>query len=490
MRFRSSTAAAGALSLAVLTACTASEGSPTESTRESAGSTPSSSGTPTGADLEVAVNDPREDSLYPDVGDPGVDALSYDLDLTWDPQERLLEATETLIFRSTETDEGFQLDLAETLRVDGVTVDGTDADFDHTGKDLVVSAPVEENGRYEVEIRYAGTPEPVPSPTARSDFNSTGWRVTDSGETWTMQEPFGAYSWYAVNDHPSDKALYDFTLTVADPMVGVANGELVSRDSADGRTTTRWSLGDPAASYLVTVAFGEFEVSDYTSASGVPITTWLPADRADSITGPETAPAAMDWLEDKLGPYPFDSFGVVVVDSTSGMETQTMVTLGDTSYITSPAVVLHEMAHQWYGNTVTPNDWRDVWMNEGMAMYLQGWWEAEDDGITVQQQMDFWATFEDEERRFAGPPADADVDKFGSGNVYYSAALMWHELRILLGEEAFLDLIRAWPAARENTTSDRDDFLDFIEERTGEELSAFFDAWLLGKKTPPRPSAD
>src|SRR5690606_396723 len=109
------------------------------------------------------------------------------------------------------------------------------------------------------------------------------------------------------------------------------------------------------------------------------------------------------WLEQHLGPYPFDSFGIVVVDGESGMETQTMVTLGDTEYSLSAAVVVHEAAHQWYGDTVTPADWSDVWMNEGMAMYLQGMWEAEQAGRPVTDVLDTWATYEKQLRRTSGP---------------------------------------------------------------------------------------
>ena len=91
----------------------------------------------------------------------------------------------------------------------------------------------------------------------------------------------------------------------------------------------------------------------------------------------QQAPALLDWLEKRLGPYPFDSLGFVLVDSTSGMETQTMITLGRDPSDSDPEVLVHEMAHQWYGDAVTPSDWRDVWMNEGMATYLQGAWQDE-----------------------------------------------------------------------------------------------------------------
>jgi aminopeptidase N len=149
-------------------------------------------------------------------------------------------------------------------------------------------------------------------------------------------------------------------------------------------------------------------------------------------------------------------------------------------------VLVHEMAHHWYGNQVTPDDWRDVWMNEGMAMYLQGMWEAEQKAITVDEQMDLWAELEDDYRAESGPPAAYDPGEFGEGNIYYGPALMWHELRERLGDDEFFRLVRAWPLARDNTSTGRDDYLAWIEAETGEELSAFFDAWLLGETTPAR----
>lgn len=438
------------------------------------------------ADLDLALSDPREDSLYPHVGEPDVDALHYDLTLAWDPGTEVLDGTEVLTFRSTRDAGEFQLDLTGDLDVSSVLLDGAVVEHRHRGKDLVVVAPVTEDGRYELTVEYSGTPRPVPVPTQRSDFSETGFTVTDDGEVWTMQEPWGAHTWYAVNDHPSDKALYDFTLSVPAPWTGVANGDLVGSTEADGVTTTRWHLAEPAASYLTTLAFGDYVVQEHEGPRGVPVRVFVPRDRPELGEGPATAPAAMEWLEQYLGRYPFDTFGIVVVDSESGMETQTMVTLGDTAYSLSEAVVVHELAHHWYGNQVTPSDWRDVWMNEGMAMYLQGMWEAEQAGISVDEQMDRWAGFEDDERRFAGPPGDYHPDNWGSGNIYYGPALMWHELRRRLGDERFFDVVSAWPRRQDNRSVSREELYRFFERRTGEELRGFFDRWLLSPQTPPR----
>ncbi|WP_435770674.1 M1 family metallopeptidase [Nocardioides sp. SYSU DS0651] len=438
-------------------------------------------------DLSVARSETREDSVYPDVGDPLVDALHYDLGLTWDPAEDELTGRQVLTFRATADAPRVPLDFNDDLAISEITVDGRAAEFDVSGNDLTIAHEVVADEQYEVAISYAGTPRPTPAPSQRSDFaGGLGWSITDEHETWTLQEPYGAHTWYAVNDQPADKALYDFTLTVPAPWQGVANGQLTDSSESDGMRTNVWHLAEPASSYLVTVAFGDFQHTDLRSESGVPIQIWTDAD-GDPLPGEtEYAPKAIDWLEEILGPYPFDSFGIVVVDNESGMETQTMVTLGDTEYSLSAAVVVHETAHHWYGDTVSPADWSEVWMNEGMTMYLQGMWEAEQEGITVAQKMDQWAQFEGHERETAGPPGAYHPQHFGSGNIYYGPALMWQELRERIGDRRFFAMMRAWPEQQENGTADRDEYWTWVEEHTGEELTAFFEDWLLGKRTPPR----
>ena len=462
--------------------------------------TPSASGSPTRASasnagavavddaaLDAAESTPVEDRVYPKVGDPSVDALHYDLDLTWEPDSRTLTGVETLVFRATADAEQFQLDLGAPLEVSAVRLDGEEEEYDHVGKDLVVRAPVTGDRRYTLVVEYAGTPKPVAAPTTRTDFSTLGWTITRAGETWTMQEPFGAYSWYAVNDQPSDKALYDFTITAPDPMVGVANGTLESRVTGDdGTTVTRWHLDEPASSYLVTVAIGDYEETRDRSKSGVPVTYWTPRSQPRFVRRLQAATEELDWLEDKLGAYPFSSLGILLVDSESGMETQTMITLGAETYPTSVPVIVHEMSHQWYGDQVTPVDWRDLWMNEGMAMYLQLAWQADNADAPIERFLRQYAAVEPFLRREAGPPADYDPASFARGNVYYSPALMWHELRLQLGDKRFWSGVRAWPRVHLNGNAAYDDITTWWSQRTGRDLSKFFDAWLLGKRSPRR----
>ena len=235
----------------------------------------------------------------------------------------------------------------------------------------------------------------MPAPTTRSDFSTVGFTVTDRGEVWTMQEPYGAYSWYPANDQPSDKALYDISVTVPSPWTGVANGRLVETgtdESPDGAelTTTRWQLDEPASSYLVTVAIGDYTHRSNRTAGGLTIDYWIPRGLPTAYDDLKVAAKAVDWIEQRLGPYPFSSLGLVMTDSQSAMETQTMVTLGNSDYVRSAPVVLHEIVHQWYGDQVSPADWSDVWLNEGMTMLMQALYEADRGGYDVAQQVDEW----------------------------------------------------------------------------------------------------
>lgn len=435
---------------------------------------------------DVAESVTVEDSVYPNVGDPGVDALHYGLDLAWDPQEELLDGVATIVFRATAAAPEFRLDLGDPLEVGAATVDGLEVEVEHNGDQLVVKSPVRAGERYLLEVEYAGTPAPVRAPTVRDDLTSVGWTITDDGQVWTMQEPYGAFTWYPVNDQPADKAFYDFTISVPEPWVGVANGELLSREVVDGETVTAWHLDSPASSYLVTIAIGDFRLTESETESGIPITYWTPRGDREALEKVRYTKTAMAFLEDLLGPYPFSTLGAVVVDSDSAMETQTMVTYGNAEYPLSPNVIVHELTHQWYGDIVSPTDWRDVWMNEGMTMYVQIIWEAEDLDLTVEESLERWARTEEESRHEAGPPGDYDATMFGEPNIYVGPAFMWHELREQIGDRAFLRILRTWPTVYDGSGATRDDYYAWLEEETGEELSAFFDAWIMGRETPAR----
>ena len=439
---------------------------------------------PVEPDLDLAVSTPREDSVYPDVGDPRIDALHYDLELSWDPGAERLAGSATISFRAARTARRFQLDLGAPLAVGQVALDGETIRFARRGKDLVLRAPIEKDQRYELSLDYAGTPQPAPAPTTRRDFSETGFTVTSTGEVWTMQEPYGAYTWYPVNDQPTDKALYDITVRAPAPWTGIANGTLTELTTDDGGTTTSWQLREPASSYLVTVAIGDYSHSSNTSDGGLRVDYWTPRGMSRPLDSLQTAAATVDWIESRLGNYPFETLGLVVTDSMSAMETQTMVTLGNNEYVLSPQVIAHEIVHQWYGDQVSPSDWRDVWLNEGMTMLLQWIYEDEHDIRPLRQSLQAARAADQGLRDQYGPPGAYDPRQFGGSNIYYTPALMWNELRSDLGDDEFYRIARSWLADHDNGSASREQIYDHWEKETGRELSAFFDGWITGARTP------
>jgi aminopeptidase N len=435
------------------------------------------------ADAASAV---REDSVYPDVGEPEVDALHYGIDVRWDEQRRRLAGTTAIRFRATATGDGVKLDLAPQLKPSRVRLDGAKVTFTHPGKDLLVSAPVVKDRLYTLEVAYAGKPEPAEAPTSRGDTPGLGWTTLPDGEVRAMQEPYGGFTWYPVNDQPADKAFYDVKIDAPGRWVGVSNGRLLSRSTKAGRTRTAWRLTHPAASYLVTIAIGPYQRYDDTGPHGLPISYWVRPRDKPLLRVVRVAPEAIGWLEDRLGPLPSDRMGFLIVPQASGMETQDMITLGRESIQQADGgqVVAHELAHQWYGDAVTPADWRDVWMNEGMATYLQAEWTV----THGAQTWDGWDTqFRSADnilRSRFGPPGAFKKDQFAQGNVYYSAALMWRVLHDKLGDATFSKLRKDWIQDHLYSNEDRDQLIAWWSKESGQDLTDFFTTWLLAEKTP------
>ena len=443
---------------------------------------------PAGVRWATGRSHPVEDSYYPTKGDPGVDTLHYHLDLTWRPRHQRLHGVARIVLRATHQASGFQLDLGSSLHVAGVQVDGREVHSSHVGKTLHVQRPVRADQRYRVRIDYAGTPEPVKAPTTRTDMHGLGWHTTKDGQAWSMQEPFGAFTWYPCNDQPSDKALYDVRLDVPGRWVGITNGRMTSRRHVNGRTVTRFHSSDPMASYLTTVAIGPYRRVHQTGPHGLPINYWVPRGDRSLVAPLRRTPGELRWLERRLGPYPFDQVGIVVVPSASAMETQTMITLGRANFRYGVrnvrSTVVHELSHAWYGDTVTPKDWRDVWMNEGMAMYVETRFRASQGWTTWRHWEREWRRDDQFWRDIYGPPGRYHRGEFASINVYYCPALMYDRLRLRIGDQRFGRLMRAWPQQHLDTNQTRATFEAWWEHRTGRDLGRFFRRWLMSRHSP------
>jgi len=428
------------------------------------------------------------DSYYPAKGDGRIDVRSYGLDLRWKPKDEVLAGTATVRLRVVEASDSFTLDLHKAMKVSGATLDGVPVETTRDGHDLVVPLLMLPGATHDLVVRYSGRPRTVEAPTSRVDSTGLGWHTTAKGQVWTMQKPYGAFTWHPVNDHPSDKARYSIRLDVPDEWVGVASGTMLERARSGKRTVTRFEHKDPVAPYLTTVAIGPYKRVTATGPHDLPLTFWIPKGRDELLKPLKKTGEAIAWLEKRLGPYPFDRAGVVVTPGRSSVETQTLITLSRDEYRYGThdvrEQVAHHLVHHWYGGAVSPNDWRDNWMGESMATYLQAQFAVSRDWDTrtywdqeLERNDQYW-------RDLFGPPGAYERREFGQRNVHYGGALILQRLRTKIGATAFNEAMRRWPQENLHTSRGRNTYVSFLESVSGQVLGPWFNDWLNDATTP------
>ncbi|MEU7946494.1 M1 family metallopeptidase [Micromonospora taraxaci] len=482
MRYRSTVAVLASMTL--LAGCTADP--PAAPTKGGTSATPSGAPTLSGpyAAFAAGMSKPVVDPLYPERGTDAVDVLHYGLDLDWSPTKRTLTGTATVHLRPSRDASSVSLDFTP-YTLDTVTVDGTSAKAAVTREKLVVETPVRADVPITVVVGYHGKPSTTPMPSKRGDAHPLGLTVDSEGGIWTMQEPFGAFTWYPANEHPSDEALYDIAITAPKGWTGVASGTPVGQSG----TTFTYRSTVPVASYATTLAVGRYKKLAATGPRGIPVTTWYRAKDTRYLPMLKRSPGFLTWLEERFGPYPFDSAGLVMVESGSAMETQQMVTLGEVQPQRGDRMfdltTVHEYAHHWFGDAVTLTDWRDMWLNEGWALYVQKLYEQDKYGLSDAELVASSRQRDGELRREYGPPSKPDPAEFGATNVYTCGAAMLRQLHQALGDERFFDLARGWVQENLHTQQTRASFTAYVNKKTGHDFTALIDTWLDSPTTPP-----
>ena len=453
--------------------------------------TPPAALAPVTLDPAKGRSDPVADPVYPHEGNPAVDVLLYDLDLSWDPAARQLSGQATLTVRATEAINEITLDFSGALHADKVSVDGEPAAAEQAADNVIVPLAhrLATNDQVKLAITYSGSPKATAAPMVRADIEKVGLIVERDGSAFALQEPYGAFTWYPVNDQPSDEALYDVSVTVPTGWAAVSGGDPQPvADAAGGGHTYRYLNGQPVASYLVTLGIGKYQHTVAAGPHGLPMHFWyLPAEAGEIER--QIAPMAkmISWLEQRFGPYPFRTIGLMTIPLPTGMETQTMITL---SAGFPDEVLLHELAHHWFGDAVTPRTWQDMWLNEGWAMYTQALWEDEfgsggsKDPVPLASTLAEWRSLDGKLRADHGPPADYLPGHFGSANVYYCPGLMLHEIRRQIGDREFFAMARDWVQTNRDTNQDRASFTAFVNKHTGRDLTPLINAWLDSPTTP------
>ena len=429
------------------------------------------------------------DEYFDGLGNGGYDALHYDVDFTIDPAVDEMEAVMTMTALATQSLLSFNLDLVG-MTVRSVEVDGRSAAFVQEGEELEIDAGQQaliSGQEFEVRVRYFGTPDGVLSPAWR---DRVGWQ--DAGEfSYVVSEPTGAHGWYPVNDHPIDKATYSISATVPAGLQAIANGVLVATtDNEDETTTWRYEARDPIASYLVTVAVGEFVFHEGVAETGTPLRdAYRPSAEAAAKPAIDLHSEMLAVFSELFGPYPFEVYGALVVDDNFGgaLETQTLSVFSGSLFGGSfgEIVVAHELAHQWFGDSLTPATWRDIWLNEGFATYGEWLWqEATDPTFDIDAEAERMAR---SGRPFWTGPGDPGPGGLFDSTVYIRGGLTLHALRLTIGDEAFFETLRTYTARFAYGNVSTADFIAVAEEVSGEKVEDLLNSWLYEDTTPELP---
>ena len=465
----------------------------TASTTAPATTTSTTVAAPTTTAVTATAAEGLGDSFYPFLGNGGYDVLHYDIDLDVDPAANTISAQTTISATAGEELSTFNLDLSG-LEVHEVTVDGANAEFSRSGAELTVrpAQPLAAGTEFTASVLYSGAPEPIDDPGV--SFFAVGWQSRE-GVIFTASEPSGSMTWFPSNNHPTDKATFEIEITVPEGLTAASNGLLVSEATDDGRTTFTWRMDDPMATYLAAVYIGDFERIERGRAGpdGPLRRDYVHRDAPPKIAEAlSVTPDAMAFLEELSGPYPFDAYGTIVMPFPLGyaLENQTLSLHGP--HVLDPGFIAHEAAHQWLGNSVSPDDWSEIWLNEGFATYLHLMFEADYYGTDLDafmEQMHLQMA-----SMGAVPPKGIEIDELFGFSVYFRGALTLHALRLHTGDETFFQILRAHYERSAGSTTNTAEFLEIVDElasgasplepHAGPEAVALVESWLNDESVP------
>lgn len=352
-----------------------------------------------------------------------------------------------------------------------------------------------------VRVGYGGAPRVAPNPPWDGGFT---WAETPGGAPWiaTSCQTIGADVWWPVKDHPSDEPdSMALSVTVPDSLVAAANGVLRGIEQpADSLRTFHWVVSTPINSYAVALNIAPYAIIDtaYTSVSGSPVPVSFYVLPNEVAPARRVLPDLLDqvrFLEEMLRPYPFaaDKYGIARTPFL-GMEHQTIIAHGAALGTTNSlgyaagfdALHFHELAHEWFGNFVTVRDWKDFWIHEGFATYLEALYAESRQGDSAYAAVTDHFRRQIANRQPIARRTPSSVQQLYGRDIYYKGAMVLHTLRTLIGDDAFFAFLRRAGGAQAEqplhvTTAD---VVRIAEEAAGRDLAWFFDPYLYHAALP------
>jgi len=427
---------------------------------------------------------------------PGIDAQHYAIRLTLltsDSNEIQAEAAVTLRVVAKDVREAV-LDLTSAtadgkgMTVTAVTSRGRAIAFEHRGDRLRLPLPagVARGDDVTFTIAYHG----VPANGLRLITNIHGERTAFS-ENWYNR----ARNWMPMIDHPGDKATGELVVTTRADYQVVSNGVMVEEvDLPGGLRRTDWRQDEPISTWLFSLGVAHFIVRHGETVRGVPLSFWaFPQDEVKGLAAlTRDARGSFDFFSERVGPFAYAKLAhVEAAGMSGGTEHATNIYYGEKSVSAGNAPVVHETAHQWFGDAVTESDWNDVWLSEGFATYFALLYtehaagrDAFVDGLRRSRD----AVLRVEKSLPDTPVIHVNFDAEGKAPnnrlVYDKGGWTLHMLRGLIGTDAFWRGIRLYYERYMNATASTADFRAVMEEVSGQDLRWFFDQWLTRSGVP------
>ncbi|MFF8380675.1 M1 family metallopeptidase [Streptomyces sp. NPDC015661] len=435
------------------------------------------------------------DPLFPTLGNGGYDVRHYDLSFDFTPVTYDFTGTMKISATATQDLSSFNLDV-DSLAVDAVTVNGENAAWTvspgRSGQELTVipAGGLHEHRPFDVAVRYHGNGRTKP-------ISAPGWRYVSDGGFVSAAQSSRADTFAPVNDTPGDKASWTFHLTAPDGWTPAANGTATgTRPAGEGRTTYDFRLDAPMASELLGISVAKQTLLTGDGPHGVRLRHYVPADQVDTYrpiveqTGDQIA-----WLEQTLGVrYPFDTYGMQIIRDGYGdaLENQTLSLFGPgwfknaATSTTYTNVMIHELTHQWFGDSVTPTDWQNAWLNEGPAVYYAALWADQRGTASLEAKMRTAYGKLDAVRKTDGPPGLPTA--LGGFNIYDGAAVTLYALNQRVGQQEFDAIMKSWLLKNRHDNAGSQDFIDNAVRVTHDAgLRPFLEDWLFGEDNPAMP---